>query len=120
MVKRLNNSICTLEAQTEAGMGARTPAAGVDVPPQMGLVHLATLNLGHQLVVALLTDAAADDLTDLREQHVSALHRRTRGDGALVADGGLTRGVSTGDGRGSPHSRCFNSSPHSRCFNSGQ
>ena len=34
-----------LETEAEAGMGAGAPAAGVDVPPQMGLVHLAALYL---------------------------------------------------------------------------
>ena len=53
----------------------------------MGLVHLTALNLTLQFVETLLTHRTADDLTDLGEQHVGALHRRTRCHGTLIAHG---------------------------------
>ena len=74
----------TLEAKTEASMRTGSPTTGIDVPPQVGLIHLTTLNLTHQFVVALLTHRTTDDLTDLREQHVGTLHGRTRSHSTLV------------------------------------
>ena len=58
------------KAKAEACMRARSPTAGVDVPPQMGLVHFTTVNLRHQFVIILLAHTAADDFTDLRDKHV--------------------------------------------------
>ena len=52
----------------------------------MGLIHLTALHLAHQFVVALFTHATTDDLTNLREQYVGTLHRRSGCHSSLVAD----------------------------------
>ena len=53
-----------LEAETEAGVRTSAPAACVDIPSQMGHIHLTTVDLCHELVIAVLTDATTDNLTD--------------------------------------------------------
>ena len=63
---------------------------GINIPPQMGLIHLTAFNLTHQFVVAFLTDRTTDNLADLREQHIGALHCRTRSHSPLVTDATLT------------------------------
>jgi len=74
-----------LEAEAETGVGTGSPAAGVEIPPEMGLVHLATSDFGEELGVALFTDRATDDLSDLGEEDVGALHGGAGGDRAAVA-----------------------------------
>ncbi len=63
-----------LEAQAEAGVRAGAVATRVEVPPHVLHRDVEFLDAAHQLVVVLLTDAAADDLADLREEHVGALY----------------------------------------------
>ena len=75
-------------------MRTGSPATGVEVPPQVGGVHTTTVDLCHELIVALLADRAADNLTNLREQHIGTLHGGTWSDGALVADRGGISGYS--------------------------
>ena len=64
-----------LEAQAEAGMRAGAVLPRVEVPLVVAHVHVASLDLLLQLVVALLTDGAADDLSDAGEEDIRALHR---------------------------------------------
>jgi len=45
-----------LEAEAEACVGAGAPSACVEIPPEMGHVHLAAVDFGHELVVAFLAD----------------------------------------------------------------
>ena len=77
----------SLESESESGMRAGAPSAGVEIPPEVGLVHLSLVDLCHELVVALLTDGASDDLADLREEDVGALHGGAGGDGAFIPYG---------------------------------
>ena len=65
----------SLEAETEAGVRARTVLARVEIPCHVLHWDVAFLYLVHQFVVALLAHRAADNLANLREQHVGALHR---------------------------------------------
>ncbi len=67
-------------------MRAGSPAAGVEVPPQVGGIHLTTVDFVHQLLVAFFTDRTADDLANLREEHVGTLHGRTGSHDTFVAD----------------------------------
>ena len=77
-----------LEAESEAGMRTCAPAAGVEIPPEMGLVHLPLVDLCHEFVVVLLTDGASDDLADLGEEDIGALHGGAGGDASFIACGG--------------------------------
>jgi len=77
-----------LEAESEACMRAGTPAASVEIPPELVGLHLSTVDLSHELVVRLLTDRAANDFSNLGEEDVGALHGWTGGHGATVAYGG--------------------------------
>ena len=63
-----------LEAQSEAGVGAGAVAARVEVPPHVLHRDAQLPDARHELVVALLAHAAADDFAYLREEHVGALH----------------------------------------------
>ena len=49
--------------------------AGVEIPPHVFHRNGEFVDTRHQLVVVLLTHAAADNLANLREEHISALHR---------------------------------------------
>ena len=44
------------EAEAEAGVGTTAPAAGVEIPPKMGHIHLSTGDLSHELVVVGFAD----------------------------------------------------------------
>ena len=77
----------SLEAESEAGMRTGAPSAGVEIPPEVCLVHLSLVDLGHELVVALFTDGASDDLANLGEEDVGALHGGAGGDGAFIPYG---------------------------------
>ena len=65
-------------------MRARSILTGIKIPPQFIGLHSATGNLTHQLIVTLFTDRAADDLADLREEHICALHSWSRGHTTFV------------------------------------
>ena len=54
--------------------GAGAIATRVEIPVVGAGLHAAGLNLGHELVVVLLTHASADNLANLREQNVGALN----------------------------------------------
>ena len=52
----------------------KSRTACVEVPPHVLHRDVQLLDAGHQLVVTLLADTAADDLANLREEHIGALH----------------------------------------------
>ena len=64
----------SLEAQTETGVRSGTETTGVQIPPHIFHRDMPTLDLFVQQVQTLLTHATADDLTDLREEHIRTLH----------------------------------------------
>src|SRR5512138_3023034 len=64
----------SLEAETEAGMGAGTPAAGIQVPPEAGRVDSRFGHPRFKKVKPLLPLAPADDLPYLGNQKVHGRH----------------------------------------------
>ena len=75
-----------LKAQAESGVRARTPAAGIQIPPQVCHIHLTAVDLTHKVVIIGLTERSAYDLTNLREENVCTLHGRCGSLDALVTD----------------------------------
>ena len=59
-------------------MRAAAVAARVEVPPHVLHRDVELLDAAHQLVVVLLAHRATNDLANLREEHVGALHGETR------------------------------------------
>ena len=80
-------------------MGAGSVAAGIEVPPEFVGLHTAAVDFGHEFVVGLLTDGAADDLANLGEEDVGALHGGSgRLDAAVTGASGGGTARHTGGG----------------------
>ena len=68
-------------------MWTGTEFTGVDIPPEVGLIHLTTIDFAHQFVVVCFTNGTSDNLTDLWEENVGTLHCWTRSNSTLVTNG---------------------------------
>lgn len=63
-----------LEAEAETTVGAASILAGVEIPPHILHRDVATVDFADEFVIVLLAHATADNLANLREEHVGTLH----------------------------------------------
>ena len=64
-----------VEAQAEARVRRRTPAAGIEIPPEFLLVHAQFGDSCMKFAIIGLSLRTADDFADSREQYVHGAHR---------------------------------------------
>src|SRR5574344_415139 len=64
----------TLKTKTKSSMRTRTKLASVEIPPHVLHRNVALVNLVGQFLHALFAHRPTDNLTNLREEHISALH----------------------------------------------
>ena len=63
------------EAETETGVRTRAVFADIEVPPNVFVRNSHFLGASHECIVVFFTNRTTDDFTDLREEHIGALHR---------------------------------------------